>query len=168
MDEVRQNLISTIRNVFDVQLNNRDIFVQTAEQYFEIDTTVNDLFFQNWQDIPHTALIEHRNKISWLKPEAFRFYVPAIIKTVVTYSYEVDTLHTSLLYFLSPPDSDKSYYENFIKRAHQFTLEEAEVIAQFFDVYFDLFPLDKWGISNEGIKKILDNQKYWSSRSSDD
>lgn len=164
MSSIQEQLVSHIRSVFNVRLSGRDIFVETAEQYFDVEAAIDDLFFSDWRGIPPAALIKHRHQLGFLELEAFRFYVPAIICAVVLHPHEVDTLHTSVVIRLTPPDVDSSVYDTFIRRVEQFTPEEAGVIAEFFEVYFDLFPLDQWGISNKGIKEILDNQKYWLSR----
>lgn len=161
-------LLLDIRKTFKTQLENHEIFVETAPQYFDTEQAVDDLFFMNWYHVPLQVLIKHRIHFWALTSDAFHFYFPAMLTAIIKHPHEVDTLMDNVLYALTMPESDSTTYPFFVDRVSKFSKEESRVIARFLDDYFELFPLDKWGHSNKDIKEILTAHQFWLSKIEED
>lgn len=165
MNTLQEKLLQEIRDNFTSKLKDENIFIESASDIFEIEPVTKSLFYENWHDIPLQVLIDNRNIISYLNLDAFHFYLPAILSAIITHPRQVDTLVDSTIFHLSPSNFESANeYSRFLDRVNIFTQQEIEVIAKFFDSYFDLFPLDEWSHSNKHIKEILETSKFWSSQ----
>lgn len=129
--DIRTQLFLEIRKTFKSQLKTRNIFVETAGQYFDVDEATEALFYEHWYDVPLSALIKYRIHIASLNAVGFHFYLPAMLTAIIKHPHEVDTLTESALFSLVPPLPDDSYHMKFVERAILYTSEEAKIIAKF-------------------------------------
>ncbi|MAU09500.1 MAG: hypothetical protein CL607_06745 [Anaerolineaceae bacterium] len=161
MDPFRQAFIQKIQNVFTTQLENDQIFVETAPRYFDADAAKSELFFSNWCDIPLEVLVRHRNHFAYLNVCGFHFYLPAILTACILHTDEVDTLVTNVEFDLTPPKPNQTVYPIFQARADTFTPDECAVIASYFENHADLFPTDYWKMKEtERIKALI----FWQTK----
>lgn len=162
--DIRTQLFLEIRKTFKSQLKTKDIFVETAGQYLDVEEAIEDLFYENWYDVPLSALIKHRIHIASFNVVGFHFYLPAMLTAIIKHPHEIDTLTESVLFYLVPPLPDVSYHQNFIQRANLFTSEEAKIIAKFLDSYFDLFPPEQYSYDAQLVKNLNHAVQYWTTR----
>jgi hypothetical protein len=161
MDNLRTELLHAIRDIFTAERPQDMLFVDTAGQYFDVESASSDLKCKYWSELPIEALIKHRNIIGFLNDDGFYFYFPAFLSAIISEPYKVDTLTESVVYYLTPDESNDVPYQRFLRKVSKFSQREASVIARFFDAYFDLFPLDKWSHSSRDIGKILEASRFW-------
>ena len=71
---LRQQLAHDICEAFTTQLITKQIFVNTAGQYFDVDKAIEELAYENWYDVPLSMIIRHRIHIGYLNSIGFHFY----------------------------------------------------------------------------------------------
>ncbi|NEQ96534.1 MAG: hypothetical protein F6K30_07395 [Cyanothece sp. SIO2G6] len=73
---------------------------------FEVDMqTIEHLAHQTqWQNFPHDVIRENPLALAFMTPKAFAWLLPAYLNTSVTLYSETDTLTTSIITCLTPPD----------------------------------------------------------------
>ena len=156
-------LVLEIRKTFTMHLQKNELFVKTAAQYFDVESVIDDLFYTHWYDVPLNMIIKYRIHFWALTADAFRFYLPAMLTAIINHPYEVDTLTESVLYALTPKH-DSPTDSIFIERSRHFSKDEAKVIVQFLESYFDLFPSDDWSYTARDVRDLNSSIQFWSSK----
>ena len=141
--------------------------IETTFANVPYPTEINDIGIIDfrpfhWRDLPIDVIFRHRDSLTRLADEAFRFYLPAILRAVVLHPLEVDTLTSNIIYDLSPAFYNDKWETFFEKRVEVFTTNEKQVIAQFIVVYKDLEPDGYWTLLDDA-KRCLDSAtEFWS------
>jgi len=157
-----------MRETFTYQLESTDIFVDTASQYIDVELILQDLNNTTWYDLPIDKVILHREMIFYLNAEGFRFFLPALFQAVVMLPDESDTLINGIIILLSPPtQQDNDQQVLFIQRVDKFLHAEKRLILQFFDLYFDFYPPEKYAYDSKLVKNIERGFNFWSKQLSD-
>jgi hypothetical protein len=105
--------------------------------YWEAPDVVASFKGKNWQEIPVEVLFTHRLSLPLFTPEAFRYYLPAYLIASVLHPNEVDTLTENIFSMLTPPETEGSKMERFLKRVQGFTPEQKASIRAFVKLYVD-------------------------------
>lgn len=112
--EAKETVSQIIRDAFGEAENTPDvIFKPSADWYFDMDQASADFIGRKWFEMPIDILIRHRDRLSWMTPEAFHFYLPAFLLAVIHEREQVDVLHENILSKLIPPDTSATYYDDF-------------------------------------------------------
>lgn len=100
--------------------NNVPVF---GSHYFEVDTkTLEALARQTprWADLPRDVLGANPLATAFMTPAAFAWFLPAYMVTSIVLFHETDTLTSSLIGRLTPPDDeDARNYETLAKQSGQ-------------------------------------------------
>ena len=108
----------------------------------EYDTTFQLLRGKKWQECPVAEFIDGDTPIPDLTPEAFHYFMPALLIASIDGSdVDSDVAH-SLAFYLSPrsarcPDGEFPYddTEGYLRRMRLFTTGQREAIIQVLDEY---------------------------------
>lgn len=128
------------------------------------DKLVRDLKGQHWSELSRDVLFRYRGSLGGFTPDAFRFYLPALLRTAVLYPVEMDTLLDSLFFYLVPPESfEKSRMDELRVRANAFSKEEMEVILAYFETYAELYPDDAEFLTDSDRSELQRAIEFWKS-----
>ncbi len=164
MDERKKlELLLNIRKTFTTPLENNELFIETAPQYFDVETATKELLYKHWYDVPLNMIIKYRIHFWALTSNAFRFYLPAMLTAIIEHPHDVDTLTDFVIHSLTPK-SDSLTDSIFIERSHQFLNDEVRVILKFLESYFDLFPPDDWSYTANDVRDLNRAIQFWSNK----
>jgi hypothetical protein len=119
MEQMPEEIIQSIMTAFKArELPKGDpIFLSHS---FEVDTqTIERLACQTkWENFPHDVICNNPLALAFMTPKAFAWLLPAyLVMSVALYS-ETDTLTTSLITCLTPPDeADACQFEALVEEA---------------------------------------------------
>jgi|GEM_PF-3849258 len=164
MDERKKlELVLDIQKTFSTPLENNELFVEIAPQYFDTESVTEDLDFMNWYDVPLQILVKYRIHFWALTADAFRFYLPAMLTAIIKHPHNIDTLTDFVIHSLTP--KDESHTDSiFIERSSRFSTDEARVILKFLESYFDLFPPEEWSYSAKDVRDLNSAIQFWLSK----
>jgi hypothetical protein len=114
---------------------------------------------KHWRDITLEILLKHHNKLPFLSPQGYRYYLPAYLLGVLYHFEDVDldVLPSKLIRTLSP----NHHQARFLEVTKQFTVEESAAIYSFLSHYKELFPEESWSyLDNEG-QELDEAIEYW-------
>lgn len=163
MNKLHDEILNEISKVFNAKPKDT-LFVKSAGQYFDVTLVSSELKCEHWNELPIQTLVNYRNILAYFNEDGFYFYLPAWLSAIIREPHKVDTLTESVVFFLTPHESDSDLHEAFLKRANKFSKAEASVIVKFFESYFDLFPINNWSHSNKHIQQISEALKFWSHK----
>jgi len=97
----------------------------------EVDTAAMERLARDtaWIDLPHDVLCDNPVALALMTPEAFAWFLPAYMVMSITLYAETDTLTTTIITCLTPPDdADKAQFAELVEdmRALGVEVDEAE------------------------------------------
>lgn len=97
----------------------------------EVDTEAIERLARDsaWVDLPHNVLCDNPLALALMTPEAFAWFLPAYMVMSITLYAETDTLTTTIMTCLTPPDdADEAQFEELVEdmRALSVEVDEAE------------------------------------------
>ena len=123
LDEIGTAFHATAKPGEDLLLNRHcDECIEVSEAYRA----------KTWQDIQLADVIAGR-ETALLTPEAWRYYLPALLVWCVREPEAVDVLLDNVVYELEPPDVDDKGW--FAERAHGFTPAQMRAMIHFLEWY---------------------------------
>jgi hypothetical protein len=160
MQKTQEEIIQQIVNAFKQrELPEGDpIFLW---YYFEVDAqTIERLAREKkWIDFPHDVLRENPLALSFMTPKAFAWLLPAYLVVSVALYSEADTLTTSIITFLTPPDdTDAREFEALVEEMHtldpSFTEENPTGFLAADDEQLQLF-IDRTSVLTQNEKAAI-------------
>jgi Uma2 family endonuclease len=128
----------------------------------EIDERI--LRSKHWRDLSLETIYKVRNGLSFLTPEAYRFYLPAFMRATLLHYYQVDTLSSSLISHLSPEKRGDQLYNFFLSMNGNFNRVEQQAIVAFLEALFSLYP-EEFAEWNTVYRPMLNSGiEYWKNR----
>lgn len=117
---------------------------------------------KDWKDLSPELLFDHRDKLPFLQPEAFRFYLPAYLLAVLFHYGKMDTLIENLPFNLGAFTSESQPSKRLIENAKIMTSDQKAVIVEFLKNYSDIFPE---GFVTEYISEnVARGIRFWESQ----
>jgi hypothetical protein len=121
-------------------------------------------FRGNWKVLPLEVIIVERGELSFLTPEGFHYYLPALLSAAMLHRLEVDSLLDNLFYHLSISETDDTWKTSrFMRIVELLTNNQKRVILKFFENFLELFPDDKLFYSQNilGRSKLETATRFW-------
>ncbi len=164
----KQELVQNIKDAFsaiEVSKNER-LFIPSADHIFDAqraEAKIREV--QWWWEIPLDVLIANRDRISYLSKDGFRFLLPAFLIAAIEQPKQVDVLVSNIIWTLTPPKtSDIDKYKNFETRMAALSIQQSQVIANFFQEYTTIYPVDEWSFTESDEVKISRAYVFWRSK----
>jgi hypothetical protein len=117
----------------------------------DCDETRRLLIGRSWQDFPAAEFIQGDTPFPDLSPEAFHYYMPALLLASLDRTFDLNSdLAHSIVFYLSPrgafEEGEFGYddREGFQQRMAQFTPTQREVMAETLKEYVRAYCDDKW------------------------
>jgi hypothetical protein len=124
--------------------------------------TFHDL---HWRDVSPEILFLHRFEITSFSPEAFRFYLPAMMLGALLHHEETDTLSETLVYRLGKSEdetlSDSHWGRKLTQIIELLSLSEKNTIYRFLLKCKELCPEWAWGEYQEA--EVEDAIRFWET-----
>jgi hypothetical protein len=98
----------------------------------EVDTEAIERLARDtaWIDLPHDVLCANPLALALMTPEAFAWFLPAYLVMSITLYAETDTLTTTLITCLTPPDdTDAAQFAPLVEEMHALGVEVDEAWA---------------------------------------
>lgn len=160
MDEqTRQQLIANITSAFEEAPYPGDDNIGAIPP--DGDEVERDFRGKHWKELDFNILFINRDKLSFLTPAGFRFYLPAYLLIMMNYPYKADTLIDALPMNLAPLP-DNRVPNRLTKNANAMNRNEKIAILDFINHYLDLLPE---GYYNQYILDDLSRGKaFWANQ----
>lgn len=155
IDELSVKIVQKTQAAFaDNQYPGDENLVEDSE-YWEAINLSEQFKRKNWKVVPLEVLNRYRFNLSLFTPEAFHYYLPALILASVLFRSEVDTLPDNLIYNLTPPNEDGLNMDKFLRIAKSFNTSQKEVIREFIKLYATV----ETSYQDPNIKRVT---KFWN------
>lgn len=142
----------------------------------ESDQVVDFFRGKSWQQISYQDLVrnykgDHRAVLHFMSPDAFRYYLPALLTTTFDYllesgvkdvenaAQEVYSEHSSLVFALTRPESAEAQVR-FDQRVATFTSTQKKAIVSFLEFVVQEHSRLDWSLLAEEASEALNS--YWS------
>jgi len=139
IDEIKQKAAAKIEEAFaDTPMPRKRNYWRGPHECEDIEHYLGG---KHWKEITPKLIWNIRECLSYLTPQAFRFYVPGYMLMVLLYPLEVDTLVDRIVHDLSPSSgySFSDWHNRRLnKLARVVTHDEADGIVTFLDTYLQL------------------------------
>lgn len=160
-----------------------DEFVQRMRKGFEdtlypgddnigatgLEVIEEDLVGIRWQDVTFQHLWDLRGGMVFLKPSAFRYYLPAFLLGVLQFANELDSFPETFIPFLIPPPASVSFdkyniEERLFLALDALNVEQKKLIGLCLKMIAEVYPDSDWSLL--ATPKALDQAiAYWSQYS---
>lgn len=142
------------------------LFIPSAGHIFDVEEAERALCGKEWWEIPLAVLIMNRDRMSYLTKAGFCFLLPAFLTAAIEHAKEVDVLQDNIVYMLTPPQSESSdHYKVFENRISGLSTQQAQVIADFFENYTRIYPVEAWSFTETDQRQITHAYVFWKARS---
>lgn len=164
----KQELVQNIKDAFSaIEVSkNEGLFIPSAEHIFDAqraEAKIREV--QWWWEIPLDVLIANRDRISYLSRDGFRFLLPAFLIAAIEQPKQVDVLVSNIIWTLTPPKtSDIDRYKTFETRMAALSIQQSQVIANFFQEYTTIYPVDEWSFTKSDEVEISRAYVFWRSK----
>ena len=151
----------------------RDKLVQIIEEAFadtpsptddNIGYDLKELKGHKWQSLPINIIRLRRDDFHNMSPQAYRYFLPALMRAVIIYPDEVDTLVDTIVNLLSPTamigEHQEQLKKQLDKRIVLFTEKEKQAVHAFLEAYLELEP-EVLHTSKE-LQDVYAAIKHWS------
>jgi hypothetical protein len=160
IEEVIQLIADTFDNA-DFPSENA-VFIPSAGHVFDIDHATIELGKKHWGDVSISTLKRNKDRISYLTPQAFHFYIPAFLIAIAKKPQEIDVLRENIIASLSP--SKNEFIQHILdSRARTFNTRQIEAILTFFKNYTAIYPPDKWSYSIDDQIQVQGAIDFWEN-----
>ncbi|MEO8393155.1 MAG: DUF6714 family protein [Chloroflexota bacterium] len=136
IEQIKQKAVAQIEAAF------ADTPPPKAETYvivnYACEFLTRNFTGKHWGEITGDLLFKQRECLSYLTPEAFRFYIPSYMLAVLLHPDKVDTLMDRIVTDLAPSSGQiwsNDHNAHLLKQADRMSKRELEAILAFLDVY---------------------------------
>jgi hypothetical protein len=140
-DQKRSGLVRQIEEAFSsVERPSDGKIAQMSREFEDHEANLVQRYFKglNWRDIRLSDLIraypgDHSACLAFMRPQAYRYFLPAFM-TISVQDYErADVLSTATVAALIPPSHDKQLRSHFLERAKLFSSDQVRAIMSFLE-----------------------------------
>ncbi|MBL8156467.1 MAG: hypothetical protein JNM70_19970 [Anaerolineae bacterium] len=142
-----------------------------------IEDIEQELVGVRWQDVTMQHLWDLRAGMVFLKPDAFRYYLPAFLLGVLQFTDELDAFSETFIPFLIPPPSiwqfigdeglppPSDWYEKYIGNGRQFlaldalSAEQKKLVGLCLKMIAEIYPDRDW--NTLAPKSLAQAIAYW-------
>jgi hypothetical protein len=171
-DKERKEMVQEITAAFaNIEYpEGNSIFISEAGHYFDIEEAIDDLSAKSWSDIPLKTLMDNRNRLSFLTPPAYCFFLPAYLIAAIEHPKEVDVLLDNVIESLTPPNQlayekrGLNYIaarQKLLARAKTLNHQQIAAVISFFKSYSLLYPPSEWSFMPNDAEKIQKAISFW-------
>jgi len=135
-DRVRQLIDSVRRAFWDVPYPGDDrLLEEDSSAIYEVEKLQSQDWNSHWANVPDSVIEWHANRLAFLSPEAYRFYLPAFI----SYSLEKPESSEPVLPFLvyNLMETAERKRDCYQRRIALFTPEQKSVVLDFLNFVRD-------------------------------
>lgn len=155
IDELSVKIVQKTQAAFAENQYPGDQNLVEEPEYWEAINLSEQFKGKDWRTVPLEVLNRYRFNLSLFTPEAFHYYLPALILASVLFRLEVDTLPDNLIYNLTLPEDDGLDMDRFLRIAKSFNTSQKEVIREFIKLYVTL----ETSYQDPNIERVT---KFWS------
>ncbi len=116
---------------------------------------------QDWRTMSLDHLVEYRDYIVFLSPEAFRYFLPGFLIASLLHPDESDTLVDNVVGALTPLEGDPTHC---LDLAGVLNAREKAFILEFLENYTQLFSEDKWCHFDSDLALLDRGIKFWEAQ----
>jgi len=131
-----------------------------------IEAIEEDLVGIRWQDVTFQHLWDLRGGMYFLKPDAFRYYLPAFLLGILQFANRLDAFPETFIPFLIPPSPSISFdkyniEERLFLALDTLSAEQKELVGLCLKMIAEVYPESDWSLLE--TPKALDQAiAYWS------
>ena len=152
--EDRNRLVENIKIAF------KDVPIPSYVGY-ELD----ELEGKKWENISPQDLRRVADELTSFSDEGFRYFLPAILISVILHSKEVDVLTENIIHKLAPPDKEERYYKEHLsilkRRANILDAKQKNVVKGFLLSYKELEPHGGWSFMESDTLTLERAIEFW-------
>jgi hypothetical protein len=157
-NDIIEGTLNEINAAFSVPYPEGDtIFIPSADHIFDAKEAMEALKVAHWQDIDFKLLERNRDRMSYLTPKAFVFYLPAFWTISILKPRDVDVMLNNVIFYLSP-SSHQGLQKLLEERIEVLNLEQIATILRFFENFDEIFPFTEWAFTE---REIADSVSFW-------